>query len=142
MLWEDKAFVTVSDDSFRGGGGEPFSFVGCVSASRVRSHALFPSYAFEQGAVLLSNLCVSNEYRGQGVGRELVERVLSSAKEVSGPSPIVYLLISRTGMQSSDPKIASEFENRVERLEETYRRLSFRPVATQRLATLMRWGEK
>lgn len=107
------AFVTIDDR------GDGKSFVGCVSAAPA-SRASWVGYnGFEPDALVLSNLCVANDYRGQGVGRTLVERILSERKPT-------YLLIAKA--EDHDADLKGVFQDRVERLQNTYSALGFDTV--------------
>jgi GNAT superfamily N-acetyltransferase len=127
---EPHAFVAITDLEPDGATpvAAPPAFVGCVSAGLVSKSGtiarLFPSVAQRPGAeadLVLSNLCVADAYRKDGVGRRLIDAVLSLG------APRTYLLISRAGEGSADEDVAETFAARVSRLRETYRKLGFAP---------------
>jgi GNAT superfamily N-acetyltransferase len=120
LVSQPLALVAVAEAGFRGDLRE--RFVGCVSAAPAVSHHLFPHRAFEPGSFLLSNLCVADAYRKEGVGRRLIDAV----RERATPAP-TYLLVAKRGEQSTDPDVAAAFRDRVPRLRSTYDRMGFRP---------------
>ena len=73
-------------------------------------------------AVVLSNLCVSNDHRRRGVGRLLVRAILALG------APRTYLLVARTGEGNANAEIAEAFADRVARLRATYHHLGFETV--------------
>lgn len=116
-------------------------FVGCVSAAPVTpeclAQRLFPAQDFTPGSMVLSNLCVAEDYRNGGVrgqkhiGRALVHAILALR------SPATYLLIARGGSRN-DSETDEAFAKRVPRLKETYRKLRFVPCKRCPRAILMR----
>lgn len=97
-------------------------FVGCVSAvpihqdRQVANH--FPDLSIDDDAIVLYNLCVSQDFRGHGIGRKLVSSILDLS-----PKKHVYLLVARGSSQLNEV-----FAERVRRLQDTYNRLGFHTV--------------
>lgn len=127
------AFVAVDGDHF----------VGCVSASDSSSLCYdFPHCRSTEG-LLLSNLCVSKPYRRYGVGKLLIAAVVAKA------SPSTYLLVARVrdheqaGMPEErvqeQVQMRKVFEERVQRLFATYRKLSFENIGTSDTAFLFQY---
>lgn len=111
------------------------AFVGCVSAAPLASETLrrlFPHYSPPFGSLLLSNLCVAEAYRKEGVGRRLVDAVRAQAGSV------VHLLVARHGERSASPDVAAAFAVRVPRLRATYAHMGFDAVDECDDAVLMR----
>ena len=100
-------------------------FVGCVSAETKRSDRMishyFPRETLPSTAVILYNLCVSQEYRGCGAGRKLVQAIVDTA---ASPRD-VYLLVSRLNPNEKDPDKAQIYKDRITRLLNTYNTLEF-----------------
>ena len=121
LLTQPHAFVAVDAAATDARG--PRRFVGCVSAAPVGASSLhFPAHAFEPDALMLSNLCVADRYRGLGVGRKLMQAIFDLKP------PVVYLMIAAHGLAHRDPQVARAFEARVARLRKTYARLAFHEV--------------
>ena len=114
MLSQPRAIVAVADVGFRGAAHS--RFVGCVSAAPAQSW-LFPRHIFEPGSTLVSNLCVSNAYRKEGVGRRLMDAVRA-------PDAPTYLLVAKPPSGASSD-VRAAFESRVPRLRNTYHKLGF-----------------
>ena len=107
-------------------------FVGCVSAApydRSIAHTLFATHGVPK-ALVLSNLCVAEAYRGHGLGRRLVQAVLNIR------APRTFLLIALHGNTHPDADVRQAFSERVPRLERTYKRLLFEQVDTCPKASL------
>ena len=68
---------------------------------------LFPRHIFELGSTLVSNLCVSNAYRKEGVGRRLMDAVRA-------PDAPTYLLVAKPPSGASSD-VRAAFESRVPR---------------------------
>jgi ribosomal protein S18 acetylase RimI-like enzyme len=101
------------------------TFVGCVSAQQ-GSHdntlkKYFPTCNLCDGALTLYNLCVSNSYRGLGIGRRLVESILETANRPSS----VYLLVSKLNLKEDDEDRLKIYTNRIKRLLGLYNTLEF-----------------
>ena len=112
-------------------------FVGCVSASAVghsSARSLFPTVAFQDGAVIIHNLCVADAYRKHGVGKRLIRSVMNKV----GPSAPLYLCISKGGGVHNED-IDAVFCDRVARLRSTYARLGFAQEQEAARAVLMRY---
>lgn len=73
-------------------------------------------------AHVIYNLCVSNEFRGGGVGRQLIDAVRLRFK---GP---IYLFVLTEGIDSNEKHISNTMLDRVKRLETTYARLGLTRV--------------
>lgn len=130
------AFVAVCGTCPRGTPLAEEAFVGCVSAAPACGGMvaqLFPHVTLAPGALVLSNLCVADAYRGHGLGRKLVQAVLDVG------APETYLLIARTGVGHANPDVAAAFADRVPRLQETYRKLRFHQVCECSTAALLRY---
>jgi len=100
-------------------------FIGCVSAYRKENDTTavhyFPHHPIVDGALLLYNLCVADEFRGRGAGRLLVEAVLHAARRPS----LVYLLVSKLNLHEPDPEKLAAYKARIARLLGTYEKLDF-----------------
>ena len=131
LLAAQHPFVAITDTDSEGKmcKEEECRFVGCVSAGPASQMArsMYPN--MEGNALLLSNLCVSEEYRKCGVGRELIDRIRSLNKPV-------YLLVAKR--RGGGIAIEQAFESRVKRLQETYPKLGFRCVGESNDAHLFR----
>ncbi|RPF81934.1 MAG: N-acetyltransferase [Rhodothermaceae bacterium TMED105] len=105
--------------------GDDDTFVGCVSAQSGDDDktlkVYFPDCKLCTGALTLYNLCVSNSYRGLGIGRKLVESVLNIANRPSS----VYLLVSKLNLSESDENRLKVYTDRINRLLGTYGKLEF-----------------
>lgn len=142
LLSHPFAFVVLAD--VEPDGATPIAserFVGCVSAAPAADNSmcprLFPRQQFRPDAdLVLFNLCIADAYRGHGLGRRLVQRILDCAKNRSS-NPRTYLLVARTGETHTDPAVTAAFASRVPRLQKTYDRLGFRSVDTCDVAHLM-----
>ena len=120
--------------------GRDGDFVGCVSADCCNEHVedMFAPYEFERNALIISNLCVSNEKRKSNIGTLLMERAMQ--ENASGPC---YVLVS---LGFVEPSVASTirdsvrctFDKRVHGLLAFYKTLGFEPVAKCDRAYLMR----
>lgn len=120
-----------------GHGGD---FVGCVSADccNERIKTMFPEHEFEPNALIISNLCVSNEKRKGNIGTLLMKRAIQ--ENTDGPC---YVLVS---LGFVEPSVASAtrdsvlctFYKRVPGLLAFYKTLGFKPVAKCDRAYLMR----
>lgn len=119
LLHQEVAYVTVDDNA------QGMQFVGCVSAAPASKASYVDYRGFEPGSIILSNLCVSSEYRGRGLGRTLVDRILDKGKPT-------YLLISKKGLGSSNKEVDQAFTTRVQRLQNTYSALGFDVVDIQK----------
>lgn len=101
LLYSKHAFVARTNDATP-------RFAGCVGASDAKSAlSIFPHMLVGPGDLLLSTLCVDSHFRGDGLGRQLVDAVLALH------APKTYLLVRRI----SDEHVA--------RLRATYDRLNF-----------------
>lgn len=136
LVVQPHAYVAVAD--IASDGVAPLQedvFVGCVTASYASTSKLtsrlFPHVMFEQKGLLLSNLCVSDDYRRHGIGRKLVDTIFNIK------SPVVYLLISRNGVHSTNRSVNSAYHSRVDRLKTTYDKLGFNQQCECNDATLM-----
>ena len=103
-------------------------FVGCVSAD--------PHTFKGDVAMLMSNLCVVNEYRKCGIGRRLVREVINRSNDC-----MLCLRIDKSGLQT--PSLRDTFKTRIARLVETYEKLGFVPVEDGcQNSTSMVYGQK
>lgn len=135
LLASPHAYVAVADVTPEGAPLREDAFVGCVSAAPAREarlKTLFPDLSdVPSGALVLSNLCVAEAYRGHSLGRKLVETVLALR------APRTYLLIARDGEHHANPEVARAFASRVPRLRATYAKLRFHPVCECARAVLL-----
>lgn len=129
VLHARHAYVAVAHDG---------RFVGCVSANCIRDsynvQRYFPHTPLPEDALLLSNLCVNNDFRKQGVGRELVDTIRRCNPSPSLP---VYLMIDRRGIRSDNHDVAVTYESRVPRLLHTYEHLDFKKTCACEDAIMM-----
>lgn len=107
------------------------NFVGCVSRARTNHPKM------KREDVLLCNLCVANNYKGRGIGRQLMR----AACDTKDPKDI-YLQVARAGLDSVDPDVKQVFEDRVQRLRTTYDRMGFVPVCEDSMCILMRCDDR
>lgn len=100
-------------------------FVGCVCVghANIYGHAAYPPKLDVSNAHVIFNLCVSDVFRGGGVGRQLIDAV---RKRFRGP---LYLFVSKMGMKSNNSDIQSTMRARVARLKTTYSRLGLEHIA-------------
>lgn len=120
-----------------GHGGD---FVGCVSANCCNGQikTMFPEHEFEPNALIISNLCVSNEKRKSNIGTLLMNRAMQ--RNTDGPC---YVLVS---LGFVEPSVASAtrdsvlctFDKRVPGLLAFYDKLGFKKVSQCNSAYLMR----
>ena len=97
-------------------------FVGCVSAVPRKDCNMFDAYCPgcypDPECLVLFNLCVSHEYRGQGVGPMLVNEIV----KISQP---VYLLVSKLDVNETDVRRRQIYDDRVSGLMKFYGKLGF-----------------
>lgn len=98
---------------------DTFAGCACVGPRHVYPDWMYPSEAnVEADANVIFNLCVSNGVRQGGVGRQLV----TAARQRAAGRPL-YLFVSKAGLRSPNEDVASVMRARVDRLEETYKRM-------------------
>ena len=99
------------------------SFAGCISYEKCHESnvlkSYFPSFPFTHDSIIIYNFCVGKRYRGEGVGRSLLERVYGRM------SSDTFLLIQKDGTKSDDDVIRNECQKRVQRLLKTYKTYNF-----------------
>ena len=100
-------------------------FVGCVSVGPVTMYppSYFPKDVYTSHSDVIYNLCVSKEYQGRGVGRQLVDAVRQRVDNKS-----IYLLVLKKGRDSPMADVARVMTSRVQRLDATYTRMGLRRV--------------
>lgn len=131
LLKADAAYVALDVGTI------PETFVGCVSVARPKSmhRKLFPSEFSTVPCTVVSNLCVSGNYRRTGVGRQLIMHVL--ANNVPDRTRC-YTMIAKASRHHGSSSIDAAFDDRVQRLLRTYNKLDFRRVNECDAAILLR----
>ncbi len=137
LLHNRYSLVAVTDVLPDGSGAlfnPSYFFVGCVSANppSFEARRLFPR--LPEDCIVISNLCVEDVYRGIGVGKRLIQAVLTKYKNDQ-----CYLIVMKKG-HVWNYDIENVFENRVHRLLKTYAQLFFTPCCECHEGILLRYN--